>query len=202
VYLGLGDPSYEALLPKKMFRNRSGQYFEDVTTSGGFGNLQKGHGIAFADLENNGNEDVLEEMGGAFPGDSYVPAIYRNPGHGNHWLELTLQGVRSNRAAFGARVKVTIDDAGHRRSIYRAVGSVSSFGGNPLRQHIGIGKATAVRELEVWWPASGTRQLFKNLDVDRMYRVREGAEAPETLALTSFEFGKSRIAHHEHDLQH
>jgi len=185
-----------------MFRNRSGQYFEDVTTSGGFGNLQKGHGIAFADLENNGNEDVLEEMGGAFPGDSYVPAIYRNPGHGNHWLELTLQGVRSNRAAFGARVKVTIDDAGHRRSIYRAVGSVSSFGGNPLRQHIGIGKATAVRELEVWWPASGTRQLFKNLDVDRMYRVREGAEAPETLALTSFEFGKSRIAHHEHDLQH
>ncbi len=51
-----------------MFRNDQGRTFQDVTTSGGFGNLQKGHGIAFADIENNGNEDVFEELGGAFPG--------------------------------------------------------------------------------------------------------------------------------------
>src|SRR5208337_1004894 len=56
VYTGLGDPSFEALLPKRMFRNDHGKYFQDVTESGGFGNLQKGHGIAFADLENNGTE--------------------------------------------------------------------------------------------------------------------------------------------------
>ncbi len=52
VYLGTGETSYEALLPNRMFRNDQGQRFQDVTTSGGFGNLQKGHGVAFGDLCN------------------------------------------------------------------------------------------------------------------------------------------------------
>ncbi len=47
IYLGTGEPSYEALLPNRMFRNHNGKDFQDVTTSGGFGHLQKGHGIAF-----------------------------------------------------------------------------------------------------------------------------------------------------------
>src|SRR5204862_289197 len=50
VYLGTGDPAYEALLPNRMFRNNEGKSFQDVTTSGGFGHLQKGHGIAFGDV--------------------------------------------------------------------------------------------------------------------------------------------------------
>ena len=66
VYLGTGESSYQALLPNKMFRNAGGKKFEDVTTSGGFGHLQKGHSVAFGDLGNNGHEDVFEEMGGAF----------------------------------------------------------------------------------------------------------------------------------------
>src|ERR1035441_7458578 len=112
--------------------------FQDVATSGGFGNLQKGHGIAFADIQNNGNEDVFEELGGAYQGDRFMPVLYHNPGHGNHWVTLVLEGVKTNRAAYGARIKVTIEEGGRRRSIYRAVGSVSSFGGNPMRQHVGV----------------------------------------------------------------
>ena len=50
VYLGTGDSTYQALLPNRMFRNDRGRRFEDVTTAGDFGHLQKGHGIAFADL--------------------------------------------------------------------------------------------------------------------------------------------------------
>ena len=67
IYLGTGEPAYEALLPNRMFRNHEGREFQDVTTSGGFGHLQKGDGIAFADVENNGNEDVIEELGAHFP---------------------------------------------------------------------------------------------------------------------------------------
>ncbi len=194
VYLGLGESSYESLLPKRMFRNDQGRYFQDVTTSGGFGNLQKGHAIAFADIENNGNEDVFEELGGAFPGDVYMPALYRNPGHGNHWVTLMLRGVRSNRAAFGARIKVTIVEGGRERSIYRAVGSVSSFGGNPMRQHIGVGHAKSIREIEIWWPASGIRQHFRNVAVDRTYRIREDSKALHPVTLKTFEIGKTKIA--------
>lgn len=202
VYLGLGDPSFEALLPNRMFRNDEGRHFQDVTTSGGFGNLQKGHAISFADLEGNGNEDVFEELGGAFPGDGFHAALYRNPGHGNHWITLKLEGVKTNRAAYGARIKVTVNDGGHERSIYRAVGSVSSFGGNPMRQHIGVGKATKVQSIEIWWPASGTRQEFRDVAVDRTYRVQEDRQVLEPVAVKTFEIGKTKIAMPMHDHVH
>jgi hypothetical protein len=202
VYLGLGDSSYESLLPKRMFRNDQGHAFQDVTTSGGFGNLQKGHGIAFADIENNGNEDVFEELGEAFPGDIFMPTLYHNPGHGNHWVTLVLEGVKTNRAAYGARIKVAIEERGRQRSIYRAVGSVSSFGGNPMRQHIGVGQAASIREIEIWWPVSGLRQSFRNVQVDRAYRIVEGRNVLEPVMWKSFEIGKSKIAHPMEELQH
>ena len=129
LYLGTGESSYRGLLPNRMFRNERGIGFQDVTTSGGFGNLQKGHAVAFGDLENNGNEDVFEEMGGAFPGDTYQSILYHNPGHGNHWLTLSLEGVQTNRAAFGARICLTVATAHGSRNIYRTVGYGSSFGG-------------------------------------------------------------------------
>ncbi len=175
VYLGTGDPTYESLLPNRMFRNERGRIFQDVTTSGGFGHLQKGHGIAFGDIENTGNEDVFEEMGGAYPGDTYQSVLYANPGHGNHSITLLLQGVKTNRSAIGARIRVTIQEAGQARRIYRTVGYGSSFGGNPLRQHIGIGKATRVREIEVKWPGTTDAQRFQDVPVDRAFRILEGA---------------------------
>jgi hypothetical protein len=193
-YLGLGEGSYESLLPKHMFRNDHGRYFQDVTTSGGFGNLQKGHGIAFADIENNGNEDVFEELGGAYPGDKFVPTLYHNPGHGNHWVTLVLEGVKTNRAAYGARIKVTIDEDGHPRSIYRAVGSVASFGGNPMRQHIGVGQAMVIRDIEIWWPVSNTRQHFRNVPLDRAFHIREGRDVLDPIHWKPFEIGKTKIA--------
>ncbi len=199
VYLGLGDPSYEALLPKRMFRNEEGKVFQDVTTSGGFGKLQKGHAVAFGDIENSGNEDVMEELGGAYPGDGFHAALYRNPGHGNHWVTLMLEGVKTNRAAYGARIRVTIDEQGTERSIYRAVGSVSSFGGNPMRQHIGVGKAASIRELEIWWPVSGVRQRFGNVLVDRTYHVLEDANKLDVVPVRTFEIGKTKIAAPLHD---
>jgi hypothetical protein len=173
VYLGTGDSLYTSLLPNRMFRNDRGRVFQDVTTAGGFGHLQKGHSVAFGDLENSGNEDVFEEMGGALPGDTFESVLYRNPGGANHWLSLDLEGVRTNRSAIGARIDVAVREAGALRHIYRTVGYGSSFGGNPLRQHIGIGAATAIDSIEVRWPA-GLDQHFQRVVADRAYRLREG----------------------------
>lgn len=174
VYLGTGDSTYQALLPNRMFRNDRGVRFQDVTTAGNFGHLQKGHAVAFADLDRNGFEDVFEEMGGAQPGDAFQSALYSNPGNNNHWITLRLQGVRSNRAAFGARVRVTIMENGPRLFIYRTVGFGSSFGGNPLEQHIGVGTATSVEEVVVTWPASGIVDRMRNVPVGKRYTLREG----------------------------
>src|SRR5690606_22178351 len=61
-YLGTGRPDYWELMPNVMYRNRRGTGFSDVTTSGGFGHLQKGHGIAFADLDRDGDQDIFSQM--------------------------------------------------------------------------------------------------------------------------------------------
>jgi hypothetical protein len=177
LYLGTGNPSFASLVPNVLLRNHDGQYFVDITTSSGTGELHKGHGIAFADLGNNGNEDLIAEVGGAVLSDSHTLRLFQNPGHDNDWITVKLVGVKSNRAAIGARIKITVENEGQSaRSIWRTVGSGGSFGSSPLQQHIGLGKSAKITSLEVFWPASGTHQVFTSVDKDQFVEVREFAE--------------------------
>jgi hypothetical protein len=175
-------------MPNVMYRNKGGKGFADVTTNGGFGHLQKGHGVAFADLDGDGDQDVIVKMGGGFPGDAYGIALFENPGFGNHWIEIRLVGVRSNRSAIGARIKVDITEGGAHRSIYRTVGTGGSFGCNPLRQEIGLGKAEKIDALEIFWPASRTRQTFRDLAADRFVEITEGRDEVRPLELKRIPF--------------
>ena len=177
IYLGTGNPSFASLLPNVLLRNRGGTSFVDVTASSGTGEVHKGHGVAFADLDGDGDEEILEEIGGAVPGDAHVLRLYRNPGHGNDWLNVTLIGHRTNRSAIGARLTVTVEDrAGAWRAIHRTVGSGGSFGGSPLGQHVGLGRGARVIALDIWWPASGTRQRFTDLAVNQSIEVTESSQ--------------------------
>jgi tetratricopeptide (TPR) repeat protein len=174
IHLGTGNPSYASLLPNVLFRNREGKSFVDVTASSGTGELHKGHGIAFADLDNDGDEDIVAEIGGATPGDSHPLRLFENPGHGNDWISLRLVGIKTNRPAIGARIKLTVENEGRgTRSIYRSVGSGGSFGASPLEQHIGLGKAARIVELEIWWPGSGTRQRVVGLPSNQAMEFTE-----------------------------
>ena len=174
IYLGTGASDLDALLPNRMFRNDGGVRFQDVTVSGGFGHLQKGHGVAFGDIDNDGDVDVFEEIGGALAGDTYQSVLFENPGHGGHWISLELAGVTANRSAFGARIDVTAETSSGPRHIYRTVGYGSSFGGNPLRQHIGVGDATAISHVQVMWPTSRLVQDFHEIPMDGFYTLKEG----------------------------
>ena len=174
--LGTGDTKYETLVPNVMYRNRGGKGFVDVTVAGGFGSLQKGHSVAFADLDNDGDQDVFQQMGGGYKGDCYYNALFHNPGfEGNHWVTLKLNGVQSNRNAFGARIKVVVAEPTGERSIYRTLGARSSFGGNPHRQEIGLGKAEGIVRIEVKWPGSEPVQVFEKVEMDHFYVANEGA---------------------------
>ncbi len=184
MYLGTGNPDYTSLIPNRMFRNVGGTRFEDVTKSARVGNLQKGHGVSFADIDNDGDQDIFVETGGAFPGDAYYNALYVNPGQNdNAWVSVQLEGVHSNRSAIGAHIAVTFTEDGRQRTVYRDVGSGGSFGAKPLRQEIGIGKATMIDELIVKWPTSGTVQVFKNVNPRRFLHIREGDDHFDDLHL-------------------
>ncbi len=193
IYLGDGEPAYEALLPIRRVRNNGGWSFQDVTTNGGFGHLQKGHAIAFGDLENNGSEDIFEEMGGAFPGDTYQSVLYQNSLRGNDWITLDLEGVQTNRPAFGARICVTVNSSAGKRRIYRTVGYGSSFGGNPWQQHIGLGKNAAIQEIEVAWPTSALKQKFQSVAVNQGYHLREGDSRLVPIQRKTFTIGADHM---------
>jgi hypothetical protein len=186
IYLGTGNPDFGSLIPKRMFRNADGRAFQDVTTAGNFGHLQKGHAIAFGDVDNDGDQDVFEEMGGAYLADKAYSALYLNPGEGNHWLRLELQGVRSNRSAIGARIKVELTTSSGIRRVYRTVGSGGSFGCSPLRAEIGLKDARAISSVEVFWPATGRTQRLTGLLRDRGYRIREDATSAVEVVRPSF----------------
>jgi hypothetical protein len=113
-------------------------------------------------------------MGGATPGDRYHNVLFQTPGQGNNWLTVKLVGVKSNRAAIGARIKVVTEGA-EPLTVFRHVTSGSSFGANPLQQTVGLGRAGLVARLEVYWPTSRTTQVFRDVAVSQAVEVTEFA---------------------------
>ena len=189
-YLGTGDVTYESLMPNLFYHNRGGERFADVTAAGGFGHLQKGHAVVFADFDNDGDQDIFEQMGGAYPGDRFGDSLYENPGFGMRWIAVKAVGVSSNRSAIGARIRVdVVEESGLRRSIYRHVNSGGTFGANPLRQTIGLGMAARIERLEVYWPKTGERQAFERMPMDCAVEIVEGEEQFTLLPLRRFRLG-------------
>jgi len=197
-YLGTGGQQFDVLMPNALYRNADGKHFVDVTTGAGVGHLQKGHGIAFGDLDNDGDQDIYAQMGGAFPDDRFHNALFENPGNGSHWITLKLVGVKSNRAAIGARIKLIVDGGAGERSIHGVVSSGGSFGASSLQQEIGVGAAKRIKRLEIYWPTSKIRQSFDNLAVDQFLEITEGAKVYRVLQRQPIQFGDTKI----HDSPH
>lgn len=198
-YLGTGSPSYGALVPNLMFRNQAGKYFVDITASSGTGHLQKGHGISFGDINNDGDQDIFLHVGGAVPGDTYSNVLFKNPGHKNDWIGVRLVGEKTNRAAIGARIKVTVgNESKTQRYIYREITSGGSFGASSFLQNIGLGKAARIASLEIWWPASNTQQKFQDLSTNQFIEIKEFAKSYGKLDRRSFVLGSTAKASHTH----
>ena len=188
----------------RLYRNRGDGSFEDVAAELGVAGPRQSFPAWFWDVDNDGNLDLFVssytgDRGGmgfvaasyqGFPGPWELARLYRNtgggrfenPGFGNRWLGLLPVGTESNRSAIGARIRVDLVDADDgTRSIHRRVGGGGSFGGNPLRQTIGLGRPASVEKVEVYWPTTDSTQTFAGVEMDRLYRVVEGAAGLEAV---------------------
>ncbi len=191
-YLGTGNPNYESLIPNKFFHNAGGKRFVDITAAARVGNLQKGHSVSFADIDNNGVQDIFIQMGGAYEGDSFFNSLYYNEGQNNNsWISLCLKGVKSNKVAVGARITIWITENGVRRRIFREVNSGASFGASTLRREIGLGQAVVIDELIVEWPVSGEIQRWTNVAPRRFLEITEGNERLRELPVRQISFAKA-----------
>jgi hypothetical protein len=193
-YLGTGNISLSSIMPNRLFRNAEGKAFRDVSSAARVGHLQKGHAVSFADLDHDGDQDLLMSMGGAFQGDVYQNAFFLNPYEDeNNWFSIRLEGGQSNRSAIGSRLAFTVEEQGRERTIYRVVNSGGSFGASPLRIEVGLGKAGTIKKLVVDWP-SAEAQEFSELPVNTFYYLKEGNE-PVPLDLEKLTFPEKSGKH-------
>lgn len=197
-YLATGDPSFLSIVPNKMYRNQEGKTFEDVTYSGGFGHIQKGHAVGFGDLDMDGDQDIYAVMGGAYEGDIFQNVLFENPiGNKNNWINIILEGKTSNRSAIGAKIIATIEEEGVTRKIYHTVGTGASFGGNSLMAEMGLGKATSIQSLEIIWPNSArSTSVFSSVAANHVIKISEGVDDIQTLDLEALTFKKQNHEHH------
>ncbi len=197
-YLATGDPDFFSIVPNKMYRNVNGHSFEDVTYSGGFGHIQKGHAIGFGDLDMDGDQDIYAVMGGAVEGDVFRNLLFENPmGNKNNWINIVLEGKQSNRSAIGAKIIITIEENQKERKIYNTVDSGASFGGNSLMAEIGLGKATRIKKLKIKWPHNTKPiSIFNDVKINQHIKITEGG-AIQKLNLPEFSF-KKKMAGHQH----
>ena len=172
IYLATGAPQMGRLERDALFRNNGDGTFTDATAALGLGNIGKGHGVTFGDVDTDGDVDIYVPVGGAFIGDQWHNLFYRNNGTGNNWLTLKLVGVKSNRDGIGAKVTLHIGDD----VIYREVSGGCGFGStNSLSLEIGLGTHTKVDTLEIVWP-SGQVDTHRNLSVNQRRILTEGED--------------------------
>ena len=170
IYLSNGGPNFPRLEPNLLYRNKGDDDFVDITTSAGVGHLGKGHGVSFADYDRDGDLDLYAGVGGHYPGDLWHNSLYRNEGHGNHWLVVEVQGTTSNWNGIGTRLRVESGDFVQEAEI----SSGNGFGcTNSFPMEFGLGQRTRVDLLEIRWP-TGQTEIHRDLAADQVLRFEEG----------------------------
>lgn len=155
--------------PRLVYRNLGDGKFEDVSPLAGPGIAERysSRGAAFGDFDNDGDIDLLVmNMGEA-------PSLLRNdlPAGSGRWVQLRLEGTKSNRSAIGAVVTL---EAGGQRQTKTLLSQSSYISQNDLRIHFGLGNADRIERLRVAWP-NGQTEEFSGATVDSILHLVEGS---------------------------
>ena len=149
-----------------LFRNMGGGRFEEVTATLGadFAAERVARGAAIADIDNDGDLDVLMTTSGG-------PAVlFRNDGGARQALRVRLEGAGSNRNGLGARVTVTAGGETQTQTMRSGSGYLSQ---NELVLTFGLDDRTVADRVEIEWPG-GTVDRLENVPAGRMITHREG----------------------------
>jgi enediyne biosynthesis protein E4 len=167
-------PQYPHRGPRVVFRNQDGARLELVQNALA---AHSSRGAAFGDFDNDGDVDIL------VMNMNEPPSLLRNDYAGpNNWIELKLEGTRSDRMALGATVLLT---AGGRTQARAVLSQSSYYSHDDARLHFGLGAASRADAIEVRWPSGGVSRL-KDVEGRRIVSIREGEPEARTRSRTDF----------------
>jgi hypothetical protein len=173
IFVGRGDVQSPAMAgrrqidqPNSVFRNSPGGKWSALTDEAGFASQspRRHRGSAWGDFNHDGKLDLVVTALGA-PAEIWM----NDTPNGNHWLELALQGTKSNRNAIGTKIQITAGGQTQFNHVTTASGYASSSAG-PV--HFGLGAANVVEKIEIHWP-SGRSQTLKDVHADRIVQIKE-----------------------------
>lgn len=182
LYLGIGaDRSQTSLVPNRLYVNKKGRRFVDVTIRTGTGHVGQTGSALFADFDGDGTHGIFAVMGGVFNLSEYRDVFFENPGQTNNWLSLELRGTSANRFGVGARIKVDGTTAeGQSRTVHSTVDNGGGRGASPYREVIGLGEMQRVRSMTITWPdRSLEEQVLKDVPINEHLTVHQNRSQPE-----------------------
>ncbi len=163
---------------KVLYQNQRNGSFKDITEKVGGPLIEPtaSRGCAFGDFDNDGDVDVVINT------VNDLPVLLRaDSTTNNNWVSIKLIGVKSNRTAAGARIKVI---AGARTQVDEVRSGGSYYSQNDMRVHFGLGKAAKVKTIEVRWP-SGAIDTLNEVAAGQVVLIKEGEGQIKPPALKS-----------------
>jgi len=155
-----------------LLRNTGGKFINVSDQSGdGLAVKFSSRGAAFDDLDNDGDIDAV------ILNSRHEPTILRNDSvNTNHWIQIRLQGAKTNRDGVGARVKVVAGDLTQIDEVHSGRGYQSHYGS---RLYFGLGKRSRIDRIEVRWIGGGV-DVLEDVQADRLVTITEGKPSPPT----------------------
>lgn len=150
---------------KILYWNEHNGRFRDISLDAVAGRTTpfNSHGVAGADLDNDGAVEILVNI------SHDRPSLLENLGDHGNWILLNLEGTKSNRDAIGAKVTVRVGDHQQTQEVRSGGGYISQ---SDFRLHFGLGKATKADAVEIRWP-SGLVQRLENVTGNQAVIIRE-----------------------------
>ena len=170
--------------PNVLYENQGDGTFIAATDLGEAqgSNLGIGDSVSTTDYNNDGFLDLFI-TNGSFPPLLNQDAPYQlleNEGNDNHWIEIDLEGVVSNRDGIGAKVYVT---AGGVTQLRQQSGAIHDRVQSDSRLHFGLADNTTIEEIKIEW-SSGAVQTIENITVDQILNIAECVESTNGLEVS------------------
>jgi len=161
---------------KLLLQNDGTGKFKDVgpISGPGFASKKAGRSLSIADIDNDGDLDLLIGNVGQ------TPDLLRNDG-GNRRNSLLIRtiGSKSNRDGIGARLKLTVGG----KVLIREVKAGSSYlSQSDLRVHFGLGNSPRADKLEIRWP-SGLVDTMQDIEANQILTVTESRGVTDRTAM-------------------